>query len=52
MCKLRLVVDLHIIGLIRKLEDMQNRFTKRLPGRDGLNNIERLIVLELDSIEL
>ena len=39
-------------GLIRKIEAVQKRFTKRLPGLNFLDYHERLALLGLESLEL
>ena len=40
------------IGLIDKLELVQRRFTKRIPGFESLLYSERLSLLDLESLEL
>ena len=40
------------VGLIRKIETVQKRFTKRLPGFNFLDYHERLALLGLESLEL
>ena len=40
------------VGLIRKIEAVQKRFTKRLPGLNVLDYHERLAFLGLESLEL
>jgi hypothetical protein len=37
---------------VRKIESVQCRFTKRLPGLAAFNYPTRLAILELDSVEL
>ena len=40
------------VGLIRKIEAVQKRFTKRLLGLNFLDYNERLALLDLESLEL
>ena len=40
------------VGLIRKIEAVQKRFTERLPGLNFLDYHERLALLGLESLEL
>ena len=40
------------IGLIDKLESVQRRYTKRLPGLESLSYSERLTLLDLESLEM
>ena len=40
------------VGLIRKIESVQKRFIKRLPGLNFLDYHERLALLGLESLEL
>ena len=40
------------VGIIRKIEEVQKRFTKRLPGLKVLDYHERLAFLGLESLEL
>jgi len=40
------------IGLIDKLESVQRRFTKRIPGFESLSYSDRLSLLDLESLEL
>jgi len=40
------------IGLIDKLESVQRRFTKRIPGFESLSYSERLSLLNVESLEL
>ena len=40
------------VGLIRKIEAVQEQFTKRLPGLNFLDYHERLALLGLESLEL
>jgi len=40
------------IGLNDKLESVQRRFTKRIPGFESLSYSERLSLLNLESLEL
>ena len=42
----------HQVADVRKIESVQRRFTKRLPGLTALSYTERLAVLELDNLEL
>ena len=42
----------YLIKDIKSLENVQRRFTKRLPGMEKLTYHQRLSILELDSLEL
>ena len=51
-CWLSCVWSPSSVGLIRKIEAVQKRFTKRLPGLNFLDYHERLALLGLESLEL
>jgi hypothetical protein len=42
----------HEVGLIKKVESVQRRFTKWLPGFRNLDYKTRLAALNIDSLEL